>query len=241
MTLRAYQEAFLADLYGGTGAAEPHVTGATAHRLPAYREGLRSRYEESLLAAFPAVERLVGHALFHRLCREFTQSHPSTTWDLGRVGVGFDGFLAAHPDLAGHPYVGETARLEQMLHEVFFIDDPLPPAHAPGANEIEAWRPRFAPTLRLFESAWDVVALYGLPAYDEGAPPVDVRAAPMHALVYRRSTGIAALRKLSAAQHRLQASLLAGATFGETLDDYALTQQDMAELTGLWAGERLLR
>ena len=240
MKLRAYQDDMLADLYGKTGAATPHVTLETLDRLAAYRDGLGARFEESLRAAFPSVERVLGHEMFHRLTREYAYAHPSTTWDLGRVGDAFAKFLAQHGELVRLPFVGELARLEQLLHEIFFLDDPQPPAAPPAADALAHWHPRFAPTVRLFASDWDVVTLHARSVDETPPDPLCVQRRT-DALVFRRADGTSALRRLTAAQYALQEQVLTGVPFGEAIDVDNLTEQDVADLTGLWVAEKLLR
>jgi hypothetical protein len=240
MKTRAYQHAFLDEIYGAAGAALTHVTPATAHRLAVYREGLRARFEDGLVAAFPVVERLVGAAQFRRLSAAFAGAHRSASWDLNRALAAFAGFLAAHPALAARPYVAETARLEALLHEIRFVDDPAPLA-APPAPELQAaWRPAFTPTLRLFASAWDPVALHARPAFDErGAFSAEER--PAWLLVYRRTDGTAAVEPLTRAQYWLQSGLLEGDSLAEASAVPGLTAADVAALMAVWSRENLLR
>lgn len=240
MKLAEYQRLFVASLYAGE-RNDALFTPDTRHRFDAYAGGLRARFEESLRAAFPVTERLVGHAFFHEAAAAYAVGAPSTTWDLGRVGEGFPGFLLGHPALAAHRYVGEVARLEAELHAIFFLRDDAPGAAFPASEAALAiWRPAFSPTLRVRRYAWPVLDLY-----ERNEPPPEgwsVAPAPEYVLLFRRTDGTAAARRLTAAQCALQEKLLTGATLTEALELIdGLTEHDVSALSSLWVSERLLK
>lgn len=240
MKLAEYQRLFVESVYQGE-RNDALFTPATRHRFEAYAGGLRARFEESLRAAFPVTERLVGHAFFHAAAAGFAQTAPSTTWDLGRVGERFPDYLATHPELAAHPYVSALARLEAELHEIFFVRDDAPHAGFPAhEGELADWRPAFTSTLRLRRYEWPVLDLY-----ERGEPPAEgwrLTPAAEFVLAFRRTDGTAAARRLTAAQYALQEALLDGASLSEAIEFIdALTEADVAGLTGLWVTEGLLR
>lgn len=240
MKLAEYQRLFIASLYQGE-RSDALFTPETRHRFEAYAGGLRARFEESLRAAFPVTEKVVGHAFFHAAAAGFAEAAPSTTWDLGRVGEGFPAYLAAHRELADHPYVSALARLEAELHEIFFLRDDMPRAGFPAdADELAQWRPVFTTTLRLRRYDWPVLEFYERAE----APAAGWRLAPepQHVLLFRRAGGTASARRLTAAQYALQESVLGGASLSDALASIdALAEADVAGLTGLWVGEGLLR
>lgn len=240
MKLADYQRRFVGALYRGV-FDEALFTDGTRHRFAAYAGGLCARFEESLRAAFPVTEQVVGHAFFHAAAADFARAAPSITWDLGRAGAGFPDFLAAHAALADHPYVIALARLEAELHEIFFLRDDAPRAGFPASErELASWRPVFSKTLRLRGYGWPVLDLYTRREPPEQGWAVAPR--QEHVIIFRAADGTSAARRITAAQFTLQETLLRGVSLSEALESIdALTEAEVAELTGLWITEGLLR
>lgn len=223
--------------------SEAHWKADTAARFHVYVDGYRARYEESLLDAFPATARFLGHQAFHRLSEAYAAAHRSTHWDLSRVGWNWSEFLAAQPEAQQFPFLPDLARFEWMLHAIFFAMDTGAPATFPvEPDALAAWRPQFSPTVHVFRSIWPIKTLRDAeeaPLKDE-KPHVGRTAECV--LVGRTPEGEVLTLLLPEPQADLQEKLLAGLTLGDAIETVpALTEEHVSSLTKFWVSAKLIR
>lgn len=118
--LAAQQQTLLCALLAAPGSPQAHTATALfapwARGLAAYQSNGHALAERSLLAAYPVVAALVGEDSFAALARDFWHHHPPLRGDLAHWGGALPGFIAANPQLADVPYLGDVARAEWALH-----------------------------------------------------------------------------------------------------------------------------
>jgi uncharacterized protein len=240
-TLAEFQGAFLRAILAEDGfsaaAIRAQFTDASAHRLAVYADGYVARVDESLGEVYPAVARVVGNEAFHRLVHAYARAHQPASWDLGRAGEQFPGYVAALPDLAELPFLGDLARLEWALHAAFFTQRGEASLARPATPEaLAAWRPRFSPAMAVVTSPWPVVDLWELREKPDAEVNLQVKDRPQAALVYQDVEHGVRLARLSPAQARIHAALSAGGTFGEALEAAGeVTEVEVGSLTSLWS------
>jgi hypothetical protein len=127
----------------------PSKTLRPEQRLAIYVDGYMARLVDALKEDFRALERVLGHRAFRRLCRAYLERHPSRSRSLGWLGRKLPDFLSNRPPAR------DLARLEAAMSEVFDGEavEPLSPSDfgrmTPEA--LPAARLGFVPTFRLLE------------------------------------------------------------------------------------------
>lgn len=110
------------------GAADrlikPSPTLDPAERLMIYRRMYLLRMEEALEIDYPAVRHFLGRRAFFNLVSEYVKVHPSHSYTLDHLGDRFPEFVAGARFLPKRGFLGDLARLEQTICQVF---------HAPEA------------------------------------------------------------------------------------------------------------
>jgi hypothetical protein len=196
--------------------------------LAAYRNNGRALAERALAAAFPTVAALVGVETFALVAGAHWQAAPPTVGDLARFGDRFAAALAADPQLAEVPYLGDVARLEWALHRAeHAADDDAPPE---GLEQLADADPAaLAIGLRagvaVVASRWPIVTLWlaHRAADDPGADRFAAARAALAqrvaetAIVYREGWR-ARVETLTPAEARFTAALLAPQSIAGALD-----------------------
>ncbi|GLK56979.1 hypothetical protein JOD31_003011 [Methylopila capsulata] len=95
-------------------------------RFAVYRNNVAVGLGGALAARFPAVRRIVGDAFFAELARGFIHAHPPRSTLMMVYGEAFPEFIAAAPDLAELPYLGDVARLEAARTRAYHAADAVP-------------------------------------------------------------------------------------------------------------------
>lgn len=130
--------------------------------LGAYAANGGAGAERALAAAFPCVAALVGEEAFALLARAYRLAHPPLRGDLGLLGEGLAGFIAADPQLADVPYLADMARLEWLLDRAERATDAAPRPESlqwlAQADPQALWL-QLAPGAALCRSAWPVVSI----------------------------------------------------------------------------------
>ncbi len=229
------QRIFLDALYGHvkSDALLAEVDEASRHRAVVYAEGLRARFSESLIEAYPRTSGNLADT-WEELVAHYAFSHPSPTWDLGRIGAAFPEFLAKRPEGQKRSWLPELARLERMLHELFFLRDDGAVADFPTDEEALAeWRPKFSPTLQLLRVDAKALAVFA------GQEPTGTGMGQL--LAYRTADGIGDFHRLTPEQFTLQAALLAGESFASAAEQSGVSPEGLSDLCGFWVRAALLR
>jgi hypothetical protein len=128
----------------GSAAIEARVVGTQrvpiATRLAIYGNAYRSRLIEALESHYPALLALTGAEEFAALASAYVQAHNSSFASIRFYGGALGAFLAACPDYASRPWLGELARFEWAMTEVFDAADARPiTAQDLGAIAPESW------------------------------------------------------------------------------------------------------
>ncbi len=146
-----------------TAALALRESGSRALRgLQAYRANADASATRALATAFPTVQALVGEADFEHLAREFWRAAPPLRGDLGEWGDTFAAWLAAHPQFADGPYIGDCARLDWALHRCERAADNTLDADSIarlGDTDSARLAMQLAPGVALVESAWPIVMI----------------------------------------------------------------------------------
>lgn len=95
-------------------------------RVAIYRRNFIGSLTDTLRAAYPVSERIVGAEFFNEAAGKFAVAHPPAEPVLSRYGKGFADFLEGIPGIKSLPYLPDTARLEWARIEAYFAKDEKP-------------------------------------------------------------------------------------------------------------------
>lgn len=84
--------------------------------LQAYVANAGASAERALASSFPTVQALMGLDAFAAMSRAYWQAHPPARGDLAWMGEALPGFIEGSAQLAGEPYLADTARLDWAIH-----------------------------------------------------------------------------------------------------------------------------
>jgi len=192
-------------------------------RFDVYRNNVVFSLLEAMQTAFPAIEKLLGPALFREIAIDYIRQNPPLTPILMFYGSGFDAFLQDIKALSKYPFLADVARLELLRREAYHAAD-IPPITpdtlaAITPEKLVALRFEFTPGLRLLDSNYPVVGIWEYNMADSAPKPAQE---PQSALISRPAFDpVVSLipRTTSDFLHLLQQ----GSTLGESLD--AITSQ----------------
>ena len=154
-------------MLGERGLPLPEVVAgnglAPAARLQIYQNIIFNNLTAALRTDYPAVLKLVGEDFFESAAARYIREYPSRSGNLQDFGAAFPKCLAAMPEAATLPYLGDVARLEWARQESYLAADAAPLDAAALASLPEdqhaTLRLVLHPSLRLVESAhpiWDI-------------------------------------------------------------------------------------
>ncbi len=232
--LRELQARFARAVLGGppSGLLDSLVADhlPPARRLAVYRANVHIALLRVLEGGFPATRRAAGEDRFRAAAIAFLRASPPVEPRLHLWGGAFPAWLAAHPETAGQPWLGDLAGLEWAREEVYYAADA--PALVPTAlaalpqERYPALRLRLHPTARLLASRWPIDALW---RGEVASPPPT----PAHVLVSRPGMEVQTL-VLTAGEHALLAALSADATLADAAEA-ALDAEPGLDLTAILA------
>jgi hypothetical protein len=187
-------------------------------RFAVYRNNVASSLTRALEAAFPTVQKLVGEAFFSAMAGAFLRQHPPTSKMLMLYGDALPDWLESFPPVAQLGYLPDVARLDQAMRESYHAADSAALSEAELqqllGSDIADLRLRLAASLRLVRSPWPVQSIWA--ASHEAGPNPQPKA---EAALVLRPLFDPRPHRLSAADGAFVASLLAGRTLGQSLDD----------------------
>lgn len=136
-----------------------------AKRLGVYSTAYELRLRESLAQDFETVAHLVGAPRFAALVRDYLKAHPSTSFNIGDVGLSFTKFLKRRRLPAA---LIEVARLDEHLTQSFYADESEAPSTPEQwvswttrpERELLAARARLDTSVRLETYTYPVTALW---------------------------------------------------------------------------------
>jgi len=224
--LRELQAAFCAAMIAGdewplAGLLAENGKSAT-ERLAVYRNNIFHNLLAALCDVYPVVERLVGEEFFIAAGERYIATHPSTSGDIHCFGAFFGAFLDAFPPAQMLPYLGDTARLEWLVHEAFHAAD-----HAPLSLAELAAVPadRYGelvftlhPSCRLLTSPFPLQRIWQVNQPDWPAEPaVDLAEGGVRLLVHRRDFAIR-ITAPSGGEYAFLAALASGEALASALE-----------------------
>jgi Putative DNA-binding domain len=152
---------------------------SVAQGLMAYRGNAGALAERALGSAYPTLAALIGAESFALLARHFWHEHPPVRGDVGQWGEALPAFIADSEQLAGEPYLADSARLDWSVHAATRAADVAgawPPAlDALASTDPMQLRLQLAAGAAVVESRWPIVAIWQ--AHHAGEPFDNARAA----------------------------------------------------------------
>jgi hypothetical protein len=224
-SLHELQAAFVAGVFDATQSGAQAYVRANGMRpearLAIYRNNIFHNYQQALRDVYPVVGRLVGEEFFAFAAKRYIPGHPSHHGNLHCFGADFGAFLDRFAPAAALPYLGDVARLEWHVHEVFHAADrdamsverlsALPTEQLPHVVCV------LHPAGRLFASRFPVDRIWQLNQPDVAADEtIDLDAGRVWLLV-RRCGFVIEVEPLSEAQFALLAALRDGLTLQQAL------------------------
>ena len=218
-----------------TASQLPWLTAPAVPRLNVYGEGYFFRILECLEKDFPRCRQAAGAEKFAEIVAGYLKAYPSTFATIDQVGCNLANFLAGDDSI---PYLGDLARFEWNLIEVFFGPE-APPTNSDwqsqlGNENASELRFQMQPALRLMRTRWPLIKI--VESLDSGAPYVDAGESAMPSfLQFFRHQDLVRWEGLPAAPFELLESLRSGLTLGEALaNSQGLEEDEIAKHFSRW-------
>lgn len=170
--------------------ATPAYAAQAQSRFAIYRNNVLAGLVAALSRGFPAIQRLLGDDYFAALAAEFARMHPPAGPVLLEWGEALPEFLDAFAPLAGHPYLGDVARLEWARRCAYHAADAEPltadTLRALPVDAVAELHPAAHPSVQRLHSPHPVVTLWQAQQDDSDlAIPIDWQ--PQQVLVFREA------------------------------------------------------
>ncbi|MFN0316394.1 MAG: DUF2063 domain-containing protein [Burkholderiales bacterium] len=220
-SLHDMQRGFACALLNSGMARPPVIAGgglSPAMRLGFYRTNVFANYTKALRMTYPAIERLVGSAVFTELARQYIRRYPYGAGDLTAFGDQFAEFLAGGPVARQLPYLADVARLEWVMEEVFNEADhaglSAQQLSSLPLDRCEQLRFLLHPAVRLLSSNYPLRRIWkACKAVDEDGGQVLLDAGGESLLVWRDGLEVT-VEALGAGEYSMLAALSMGNDFG---------------------------
>jgi Putative DNA-binding domain len=162
------QQMLLRALWRGDAALQGWVRAparaSASHSLAVYRSNAGALAERALGTAFPTIAALIGAESFAALARHFWHEWPPVRGDVGEWGEALPAFIADSEQLAGEPYLADSARLDWAVHAAARAADASgtwPPAlEALATTEPSQLRLQLSPGAAVVASRWPIVTIW---------------------------------------------------------------------------------
>ncbi len=156
-------------------------------RLHIYRNAYQVRLRETIDTDHPLTGVYLGDDLFDQMVQQYINIYPSHYRSLRHFCDDLPVFLADNKPFSEHPQIAELARFERLLLCVFDAPDAATVSvEALGELPPQNWpemKIHFHPSVRLFESPWNVVSVWQ--AIKEEQSPPDSRWSTEECLLWR--------------------------------------------------------
>lgn len=96
---------------------------ANISRINIYKNNVVSTLRENIIAKYPIILALVGEEFLNYCVREYVKNNPSKNGNLDFYGKEFANFIASFKPAQTLPYLSDVAKLEWLLHEIYFDED----------------------------------------------------------------------------------------------------------------------
>lgn len=218
-TLAERQRQLMQHLLHGDDTIAAHIVQqgnvSVATRLHIYRNAYQSRLRDTIDTDHPVTGTYLGDALFEEMVAAYREYHQSSQRSLRHYADELPGFLKANEPFSSNPQIAELVRFERLLLSAFDA------AEAPRATRadlsilpVEAWpgmRPEFHPSVKLFETHWNVVSMWQ--AIKEDRAPPEPQQGFEAWVVWRNGDLLTEFRHLASADLWLLKYLLDGSDF----------------------------
>jgi hypothetical protein len=204
-------------------------------RFNVYRNNVVVSLMDAMEVAFPVINKLIGAQKFRNISAVYVRKFPPETPMLMFYGTAFPAFLEGFEALTHLPYLADVARLELARRSAYHGSDTTPVIPETfsqiAPDRLMESRLTFAPTLRIVESLFPIVAIWEASTV-EGAPKPEPLA--QTALITRRNFDVE-MRVISTGQSVFLNLLMGGSTLDQAFET-ALTRDvnfELSEAIGL--------
>ena len=133
-------------------------------RVHVYAHAYRARLSESLLEDYPILHEMLGDESFDFLCNEYIDAQPSDHASLRFFGGHLEAFLFQNTPFSNEPALGEMARFEWALRDVFDgKDESAVSLEELGSIPPESWtilRFKLHPTYKIINFKWNILNIW---------------------------------------------------------------------------------
>lgn len=216
-------------------------------RLEIYANGYFRRLFECLKEDYPATLAVIGEDAFRILVSAYLAEHPSDSPSVFGVGRLLPEFIIRHPVTLNRPFLGDLARLERTLIEVFHATD----APALGAMDLQrvpakAWpalRLSLHPAVAMLDCGWPVDGLLESVGCERDGAPLE--RGPVTIVVWRQNDEVYR-RRVDRPERTALALIRQTATFGAVCEAVAPLlgaggADEIKSMLSRWLRDGLLR
>ncbi len=214
-------------------------------RLSVYADGYTARMHESLVEAYPAVQRIIGKKSFLKTSFRYAEAFPSHEYNLSMAGKHYAEFLSKSALSKKLPFLPDLARLEWRVAQSFHAFQEKPFDIKTLENLLpEDWENlsfEFQPSVALLASRWPILNIWNARKTPAKKIIIDLVNRPQNLLIYK--TGVKVLCELlDKNQFGLLKGLLAGKTLGETFENFKAGADSLpvTEWFADWAAKALI-
>jgi hypothetical protein len=208
-----------------------------SQRLAIYRDGYPARIRESLRAAYPATDHILGGRTFDCLAQRYLDGLDAGLRNLNYVGFALPGFLTSDELADELPFLPDLAQLEWAVLECFHSEllEPFDFAEADDWSLADWDRARFKfqPGLALVNSRWPICALRSARATERSKICVELVGHPESALVYRQGFDVM-VEPIDRIEALVIARLGQGVSLGRVAAELAAEEVGPATVSGLF-------
>lgn len=155
LAFQTQQRAFLNYLRNSSDASP--LQGFDADRLKVYAELLYNKFDESLTACFPVINRILGDIAWRALVLEFIDNHTCRTPYYRRIPDEFVQYLRQiRPEDPELPFLADLAHFEWVELQLSIAEAIDLPHHILTAEQLLRAVPVFAPVMQLQTYQWPV-------------------------------------------------------------------------------------
>ncbi|MGJ4969412.1 DNA-binding domain-containing protein [Bradyrhizobium sp. HKCCYLRH1073] len=167
---------------------------AAGRRFNVYRNNVTVSLIESLVAIYPAVQRITGPDFFRAMARAHMRETPPTSPLLFDYGRDFPAFISAYEHARTMPFLTDVAQIERAWLDAYHAADAAPLDGATLATVRPERLPglRFAahPATRIVRSDFAAVTIFSANRGDAPVPRID-GSVPEDALITRPAFDVA--------------------------------------------------
>jgi len=223
-TLFERQQQMMNYLLQGKKTIKDHIVQQGAitvdTRLHIYRNAYQLRLRETIDTDHPVIGVYIGDELFDQMVQQYVISYPSHYRSLRHFCDELPSFLGDRKPFSEHPQIAELARFERLLLTVFDASD----APVIGLSELSGmsapdWpnmKIQFHPSVRMFESPWNVVSVWQ--AIKDDLPPPSSLPSREACLLWRNRQRMTEFVHLNSAELCMYREFQQGSSFAQVCE-----------------------